>query len=203
MTLERRTGLVTAVNAGPPPTVTIQVGGDTATSYDAPYLDSYAPGVDDVVQVLSDGGYHVVLGRATLGAARSVTTRSTSVGGISAATDLANLPTAIEVDGTQDVDLHWSWDSITGTVAGDRIALRPSASLNGGAYTQIGRLLIKVTASPSAEGGGAGFLTHRAPAAGLWTYKIVGAIDAGTGTFTLNAGTGTTGPMTFSAERKG
>lgn len=203
MPFARNPGVVTAVNAGPPATVTIQLNGDTATDFPAPYLDSYDPSVGDAVQVLSDSGYHVVLGRATLGAARSVTTRSASLGGISAATDLANLPTAIEVDGSQDVDLHWSWDSITGTVAGDRIALRPSGSLNGGAYTQIGRLLIKVTASPSAEGGGAGFFTHRAPAAGLWTYKIVGAIDAGTGTFTLNAGTGTTGPMTFSAERKG
>lgn len=67
MTLARNLGTVTAVNAGPPPTVTIQLNGDTATDYDALYLDSYSPTVADVVQVLSDGGYHVVLGRAALG----------------------------------------------------------------------------------------------------------------------------------------
>lgn len=68
MTLARNLGTVTAVNVGPPPTVSIQLNGDTATDYDAKYLDSYNPASGDLVQVLSEStGYHVVLGRAALG----------------------------------------------------------------------------------------------------------------------------------------
>lgn len=204
MTLARNPGVVTAVNAGPPATITIQLNGDTAADYPARYLDSYEPGVGDAVQVLSDGGYHVVLGRATLGNQRSVAQRTSSLTTITTAVDLVVLPDAIEVDGSQDVDLTWGWDSIGGSNAGDRIEFRPNASLNGGAFAPVGRMLIKVTVT--SEAGGAGFTTHLAPAAGLWVYKLVGQISAGTGNFTLNAGSGAAGqagPMTFTAQRKG
>ena len=203
MSLVRRTGTVTALNAGPPATVQIQIGGDTATDHPADYLDSFDPSVGDAVQVLSDGGYHLVIGRATLGGQRVVAVRTSSVAGVTAVQDLIVPSGTIQVDGTQDVNITWGWDSITGTVAGDRIALGPFASFNGGAFSRIGRSLIKVTASPSAEGGGSAFMVHLAPAAGLWAYKLVGNIDAGTGSFTFNAGTGTVGLASFTAERKG
>lgn len=58
----RRAGTVTAVNTGPPATVTITLGGDTTTTYDAPYLESYRPVVGDTVAVLSSQGAHLVLG---------------------------------------------------------------------------------------------------------------------------------------------
>lgn len=62
----RRVGTVAAVNAGPPPTATISLGGDTSgATVDAPYLDGYAPVVGDSVVVLTNQGAPFVLGRAT------------------------------------------------------------------------------------------------------------------------------------------
>jgi hypothetical protein len=65
MSVDQRAAVVTAVNPGPPPTVTIQVGGDTATDYDAPYLATYTPAVGDNVTTLSRAGAHLVLGTGT------------------------------------------------------------------------------------------------------------------------------------------
>lgn len=63
LTASRRAAVVTAVNASPP-TVTVAIGGDTASPVDVPYLASYEPLVDDPVTVLSVQGTHLVLGHS-------------------------------------------------------------------------------------------------------------------------------------------
>jgi hypothetical protein len=69
LTAQRRMATVTALVAGPPPLVTVQLGGDDGTSAPAgdpqslPYDSGYvSPMVGDTVAVLSVGGDHYVLG---------------------------------------------------------------------------------------------------------------------------------------------
>lgn len=59
-----RLGTVTAINAGPPPTVTLYLSGDAASTVDALAADTYSAIVGDTVRVLSDQGAHYVIGRA-------------------------------------------------------------------------------------------------------------------------------------------
>lgn len=63
----RRLAVVTAITAGAPPTVTIQIGGDTTTTANVPYDESYQPVVNDTVVTVSVEGDHYVIGRANLG----------------------------------------------------------------------------------------------------------------------------------------
>lgn len=57
----RRMGIVNSLSLGPPPTVNVTPGGDTANPIDVPYLGS-APSVGDVVVMLSVDGDHIVVG---------------------------------------------------------------------------------------------------------------------------------------------
>lgn len=59
---DRRQGVVVAVNATSPPTVTVALGGDLTSTYPARYSDAYWPLVGDDVMVLSNQGTHWVLG---------------------------------------------------------------------------------------------------------------------------------------------
>lgn len=199
-----RQATVTAVTAGPPPRVTIALGGDTSgATVAAPYLDAYTPASGDVVSVLIAAGAPLVLGKAAAGTRRAAGRVTANVTPItSTEVDLVVLPAALVLDGASDVLLTWSWDSLVSTVASDRFGFRPKASFNGGAYTQVGREVVRVVVGSSSEAGGAGSLWIPAPAAGAWTYKLVGVREGGTGTFTVNAGDGTTvSPITFTAER--
>lgn len=81
-----RLGTVTALVAGPPPRATITLGGDTAATVDAPYLDSYSPAVGDVVSVLVVQGAPLVLGRAATAPARRTVRLSRAVQSIPNAT---------------------------------------------------------------------------------------------------------------------
>lgn len=198
-----RLGTVTALVAGPPPRVTIGIGGDITSTVDAPYLDSYTPAVGDVVQVLTNQGAPLVLGTAALGPARIGGRNDSDVGSITGTeVTLVTLGSALQVDGLSDVVLRWSWDSVSSTVSGDRIGMRVKASLNGGAYTQVGRILVRVEAAAAAMAGGSGTLYLSTPAAGAWTYRLVAIRESGTGTFTVN-GTGGSGmnPIVLTAER--
>lgn len=58
-----RLGKVTAVAAGPPPTVSLQLGGSTVAIPGVRYLSSYSPTVNDVVLVLKNGPDLVCLGK--------------------------------------------------------------------------------------------------------------------------------------------
>jgi hypothetical protein len=60
--------VVTALVAGSPPAVTVQIGGDTSTDVDLPYLSSYIPVIGDTVTLLSVGPDHYVLGSDTVDA---------------------------------------------------------------------------------------------------------------------------------------
>lgn len=58
----RRIATVNSSDPGPPPTMNINLAGDTTNPIDVPYLGSYTPVVNDFVVVLSTGGDHVVIG---------------------------------------------------------------------------------------------------------------------------------------------
>jgi hypothetical protein len=61
--MQLRQGVVTATAAGPPKTVTVQLGGETTPAAGARYLASHTPAVNDAVWVLVAGRTRLVLGK--------------------------------------------------------------------------------------------------------------------------------------------
>lgn len=124
-----RTGVVTAINAGPPPTVTVNVGGDTANTVNAPYLDSYNPAVADTVQILVNQGAVIVIGTAS-GAGPIQTGSGTvtiSAGSVSGTSGSITYPIGYPVAPVVVVMI----DSTVGGVAGNfgaRIVTRTTSS---------------------------------------------------------------------------
>jgi hypothetical protein len=59
----RRTGVVATAPAGSPPTVSVYIGGAATATPGLRYLASYAPVVDDVVEILEQGRTRIVLGK--------------------------------------------------------------------------------------------------------------------------------------------
>lgn len=66
LSVTQRLGVVTALVPGPPPLVTVQLGGDTSVSVDVPFLTGYIPVVNDVVVVIGNNGDWLVLATASL-----------------------------------------------------------------------------------------------------------------------------------------
>jgi len=58
----RRRGTVNSWTPGPAPRVNINLGGDTGTPMDVPFLDSYIPSAGDEIVTSSVEGDHIVLG---------------------------------------------------------------------------------------------------------------------------------------------
>lgn len=196
-----RLGTVTALNAGPPPTVSIYLSGDSASTVDALYLDPYDPAVGHTVRVLSEAGAHFVLGRATPGPLATYVQRTTTVTSITT-TQVALLTTGtLEMDGWTDMEVLFSYDSWLSTVVEDRMALRIQGSFNGGTYSDLARAVPRYssgTASQS-EGGGTLSTVHPTPAAGSWTWRVTAVRDLGSGTLQVNAAAGQV--MTLAVKR--
>lgn len=89
LTPQRRLATVTGVaNTGAsPPTVTIEVGGDTSVDFEAAFLGSYRPLVGDYVVALENQGDYVVIGTSIAVGATAKT------GSVSAGTSAAGLIT--------------------------------------------------------------------------------------------------------------
>lgn len=202
---DRRLGIIQSLVTGPPPRVTLTLGGDEDVTHvvDAAYLDSYAPAVGDVVQVLSNQGAPLVLGRAATGAQSTSTfaQRNTSVTTITTTQVPLLTTSALALDGGTDMEILFGFDSWLSTAVDDRMGLRIQGSLNAGAYSDLARQVpryIGATASQS-EGGGTLYTVHAAPAAGSWTWRVTAVREAGTGTLQVNAATGQL--MTLSVKR--
>lgn len=86
LTPTRRIGQVISISWTPAPTVEVAIGGDTSTTVFVPFLDSYAPAVNDYVALLGTQGDYVCIGRIATGprvtvvTAPSATTDYTTVG---------------------------------------------------------------------------------------------------------------------------
>lgn len=202
----RQRGIVRQVLDGPPAQVQITLGGDEDLTHaaDVPYLDCYQPRVGDVVEVHTfGGGSHVVLGRWATGRQRTKGRATATVTGIVAAeTLLVAIAESLRLDGAMDVRVTFSWDSVTAAAGGTgdhRLEIRLQASLNGGAWSRIGRVLVRTITFATGEQGGTATAVHDGPAAGNWSYRAVAIRNVGNAAYSVNASA--TEPMTITAER--
>lgn len=201
-----RLGTVTAMSAGPPPSVTVYLDGDPTATVDALFLDSYAPLVNDTVRVIRGigKGAHFVLGRAASGAQTAYVQSTSAVGSIT--TTQVVLLTASPV--VSPAGATWratfGWDTASSTAANARLELRVQRAVDTGgglgAYTDIARIAPRIIAASTNEGGGTLFGLDPAVAAGSYTYRVTAVRSASdTGTLTVDAGAGR--PMTLLVER--
>lgn len=198
MTLQLRAGVVTGVNVGPPGTVTVNIGGDTATTTDLPFIDGYDPVIADVVQILTDAGSALVLGRTAYGVSRVWSQNTSSTGGFTTAQVDLVVAGAIQSSGIYNFKIEFSFDSWSSTVVNDRLGLRIRRSVNGGAFTDVARMLPRVTVASNSEGGGTLMVVDQASTPGSYVYKATAVREAGTGTLVVNAAVGQ--PMTLTIE---
>jgi hypothetical protein len=145
LSADRRLGLVQALVAGPPPRVSLTLGGDEDAAHvvDAPYLDSYLPAVGDAVVVLSNQGSHFVLGRAALGTLAHVGFYSSA---LSAAVNSTSFTT---VTGSTTASFTKVFD-----------ATRLECRLHVGCYVDVGGTQVEWAVRINA--------TDHGPAAGQW-----------------------------------
>lgn len=201
-----RLGTVTAVNAGPPPSVTIYLDGDPTATVDAPYLDSYAPAVGDTVRVARGigRGAYVVHGRTETGAQSAYVQSTSAVGSIT--TSQVVLLTASPVISPAGATWRavFGWDTASSTAANPRLELRIQRAVDTGgglgAFVDIARIAPRIIAASTNEGGGTLFGLDPAVAAGAYTYRVT-AVRTASDTGTLTVSASATMPMTLTVER--
>ena len=145
LSADRRLGIVQALVAGPPPRVSVTLGGDEDATHvvDAAYLDSYAPAVGDVVQVLTNQGAPLVLGRAATGPLGHVEFYSSA---LSAAVNSTSFTTVT--------------GSTTGSFTKLYAATRLKCVLHAGCFVDVGGTQVEWAVRVNA--------TDFGPAAGQW-----------------------------------
>lgn len=206
LTAFRRLGIVQALVAGPPPRVTVTLGGDEDTTHvvDAPYLDSYTPVVGDVVVILANQGGHLVLGSTSVGAQTAYTQATANVGSITTTQVVLLTASPVVASGGETWRAMFGWDTASSTVANARLELRIQRAVDTGgglgAYVDISRMAPRITVAVSNEGGGTLLGLDPAVTAGAYTYRVT-AVRSASDTGTLTVAASATMPMTLTVDR--
>lgn len=184
LSANRRGGKVIALPADPKK-VTITIGGDDTTTYDAPFHESYWPIVGDDVVVLSNQGTHYVLGTSygPPGHAEFITNAPSSYTSVSTTFSLVPNTTSPTLskrrDGTRlKVDLRISAFAGTSFVRPEWGLQELPAGIN---HMVVG-MTINLTAHTTICG--IGYFTGLL--AGDYTFKVIGRRASGAGTLTMD-----------------
>jgi hypothetical protein len=180
----RRIGQVISIDAGPPPTVELAVGGDTSvTLLGCPYLDSYYPIVGDYVVTLENQGDYVVLGKVATGTGRiGLVKRAT---GPSSQTDYGT-SAAIAVSVTCSV-IAARWYRVNAYIFGSWITadgigtmkIIDGTSTGGAERTRLVPLSGSFTQTTGRAGAGLGMFTGQAGSTGSLSWSIQTQTTAG------------------------